>query len=220
MHVHLTFDDGAGAATDAILDLLQAHDIRATFFVIGRNVEEAQWCGGDRAFARRVIQRTIRQGHEIGNHTFSHDGAQFGPAFIADLEKCDETIHALYSEVGESRKSPIRVRLPYGVQIYREAVASTQILDPRLSLLASAGRAHFHWTSLFDDWESGISAEQIAAGMISHIQLMMDRQISPVLVLHDGSELPDCDRRATVAALERLLGYAKQQGWTFLEPPT
>jgi chitooligosaccharide deacetylase len=60
--ISLTFDDGPGAATEPILDLLAAHDGRATFFVIG-------------SFARKhrdVLRRMVAEGHEVGNHSWSH----------------------------------------------------------------------------------------------------------------------------------------------------
>jgi peptidoglycan/xylan/chitin deacetylase (PgdA/CDA1 family) len=61
--IALTFDDGPTEPyTSQILDILNASDIRATFFVIGQKV--------DRAAA--VVKRIVEEGHEIGNHTFDH----------------------------------------------------------------------------------------------------------------------------------------------------
>ncbi len=61
--IALTFDDGPDPKyTPAVLDLLKQYGARATFFVIGRNAE--QYPG--------VLKRIAAEGHEIGNHTFSH----------------------------------------------------------------------------------------------------------------------------------------------------
>ena len=61
--VALTFDDGPHPRyTHAILDLLKEYDAKATFFMIGKNVE----LYGD------VARRVVAEGHEIGNHTYAH----------------------------------------------------------------------------------------------------------------------------------------------------
>lgn len=61
--IALTFDDGPHPSkTDKILDLLQKYNVHATFFVIGQNV----------ASYPKVVLREIEEGHEVGNHTYSH----------------------------------------------------------------------------------------------------------------------------------------------------
>ncbi|WP_231384096.1 polysaccharide deacetylase family protein [Cellulomonas sp. URHD0024] len=69
----LTFDDGPnGATTEALLDFLRAHDIRAVFCVIGRQVTAP---GG-----AAVLRRIVRDGHPLGNHTTRHDDLGDWPA--------------------------------------------------------------------------------------------------------------------------------------------
>ncbi len=71
-HVALTFDDGPDArSTPALLDLLHAEKVAATFFCIGKNV------AADGALTARIV----REGHLLGNHTFNHSNAtNFFPA--------------------------------------------------------------------------------------------------------------------------------------------
>ncbi len=57
-----TFDDGPSEWTPAILDVLAEHGQTATFFVIGENITGRE----------KVLQRTLAEGHVIGNHTFTH----------------------------------------------------------------------------------------------------------------------------------------------------
>src|SRR5207237_2085466 len=62
-YIAMTFDDGPSAKlTPKLLDLLAAHHIRATFFVIGENVAEHP----------EIVERAAREGHEIGNHSWAH----------------------------------------------------------------------------------------------------------------------------------------------------
>src|SRR5213593_4663199 len=62
-YIAMTFDDGPSATlTPKLLDLLATHHIKATFFVIGENVAEHP----------DIVARAAREGHEIGNHSWSH----------------------------------------------------------------------------------------------------------------------------------------------------
>src|SRR3982075_963025 len=62
-YIAMTFDDGPSEKlTPKLLDLLAAHHIKATFFVIGENVTEHP----------EIVARAAREGHEIGNHSWSH----------------------------------------------------------------------------------------------------------------------------------------------------
>jgi peptidoglycan-N-acetylglucosamine deacetylase len=60
--VALTFDDGPGPQTLQVLDILDKYGIKATFFMIGKNVDKYP----------EVAREIARRGHEIGNHTYSH----------------------------------------------------------------------------------------------------------------------------------------------------
>lgn len=62
MSLHLTFDDGPSEWTPLILDLLAEHDVKATFFVIGQHIERNE----------HIVRRAIEEGHQIGNHTWTH----------------------------------------------------------------------------------------------------------------------------------------------------
>jgi len=68
--IGLTFDDGPSKWTLEVLDLLARFEARATFFVIGRRVVEQP----------DVVRRIAAEGHEIGNHTWSH------PALATDCD--------------------------------------------------------------------------------------------------------------------------------------
>lgn len=99
--IALTFDDGPNpAATPALLDLLDAHSVRATFFLIGAHVRACP------ALAREVSER----GHTLGNHTDTHPALPLlsGRKIAAQLARCDEAIEAA------TQKTPRWMRPPYG----------------------------------------------------------------------------------------------------------
>jgi peptidoglycan-N-acetylglucosamine deacetylase len=92
----LSFDDGPGPQTPLILDVLAEHDARGTFFVLGQSVEERE----------DVLARAIADGHEIGNHTYTHPHAM-------DLEDAElgHDIARCQRVLGER---PALFRPPYG----------------------------------------------------------------------------------------------------------
>ena len=85
--VALTFDDGPHpTATRRIMDLLEAHGARGTFFVIGRHAEACP----------EIVREIVRRGHEVGNHTQSHSWLMALALFWKtrdEIETCQETIH-------------------------------------------------------------------------------------------------------------------------------
>jgi len=99
--IALTFDDGPQALyTPQILDILKKYHIKATFFLIGKNVE---------AFPE-VAKRIVQEGHCIGNHTYSHPDLVLKSKnqIRLQLEKAEE---AIYKATGVK---PYLFRPPYG----------------------------------------------------------------------------------------------------------
>jgi peptidoglycan/xylan/chitin deacetylase (PgdA/CDA1 family) len=100
-YIALTFDDGPAAKlTPKLLDLLAAHHIKATFFVIGENVAEHP----------DIVARAAREGHEIENHSWSHPNLRkmSDDAVRRQLQRTDDAIRAAIGT------RPTLLRPPYG----------------------------------------------------------------------------------------------------------
>jgi peptidoglycan/xylan/chitin deacetylase (PgdA/CDA1 family) len=100
-YIAMTFDDGPSAVlTPKLLDLLAAHQIKATFFVIGENVAEHP----------EIVARAAREGHEIANHSWSHPnfGKMSRESVRSQVQRTDD---AIKSATG---KRPTLLRPPYG----------------------------------------------------------------------------------------------------------
>jgi peptidoglycan-N-acetylglucosamine deacetylase len=82
--VALTFDDGPTKNVDQILPLLDKYHVKATFFLIGNDIEQHP----------KEAKKLVEAGHQIGNHTYSHDRMVFKtPSYIkAEIEKTDQLI--------------------------------------------------------------------------------------------------------------------------------
>ena len=223
----LTFDDGPGPETAALLDVLRPAGVRATFFLLGRNIEEAPWCG-DPAKARALVVRAAREGHVLGNHTFSHLKPERWPELAADLKRGEAVVRALRSEAGLP-DGPVPFRLPYGIRMVEQTMPSASgtlnfvSLDPRLPMLASVGRAHLHWTSDFDDWllKAG-DGPKLAAKMAAHVEQCIALGMDAVLDLHDSGtgSASGYARPATVEGVRLFLAEAQRRKWKSFTVPT
>jgi len=106
-YIAMTFDDGPSATlTPKLLDLLAAHHIKATFFVIGENVAEHP----------EIVARAAREGHEIANHSWSHPNlAKLSDESVRrQLWRTDDAIK------NATGKRPTLLRPPYGSITERE----------------------------------------------------------------------------------------------------
>jgi peptidoglycan/xylan/chitin deacetylase (PgdA/CDA1 family) len=106
-YIAMTFDDGPSATlTPKLLDILAAHQIKATFFVIGENVAEHP----------QIVARAAREGHEIGNHSWSHPnfGRMSDDGVRSQVQRTDD---AIKSATGSR---PTLLRPPYGSITARE----------------------------------------------------------------------------------------------------
>src|SRR5437763_7137601 len=100
-YIAMTFDDGPSATlTPKLLELLAAHHIKGTFFVIGENVAEHP----------EIVARAAREGHEIGNHSWSHPNfAKMSDQRVR--EQLWRTDSAIQNATGTR---PTLMRPPYG----------------------------------------------------------------------------------------------------------
>ncbi|TDD22751.1 hypothetical protein E1287_39600 [Actinomadura sp. KC06] len=98
--VSLTFDDGPGPHTARLLDTLKAGGARATFFMLGENVQAHP----------DVVRRIAMEGHEVANHTWSHpDLTTESPAEVrSQIQRTQQAVK------NASGVAPTLMRPPYG----------------------------------------------------------------------------------------------------------
>ncbi|MEP6901354.1 MAG: polysaccharide deacetylase family protein [Actinomycetota bacterium] len=171
--VALTFDDGPSPDTEKLLDVLRAAKVKATFFLLGENVEKYP----------EIARRIAAEGHEIGNHSFSHPIFLFCTASKtrSELAKTQEIIKKV------TGVKPKLMRPPCGVRS-RAYFAAAQEL----------GLQTIQWSDTGFDWKK-ISSEQIARNILETVQS------DSIILLHDGDCAKINNRLATVTAVPLIL---------------
>ena len=99
--IALTFDDGPNKKhTPVLLDGLKERGVRATFFLIGENIEMEE--------NHKIVKRMYEEGHLIGNHTYSHIEISKvnNDIAMAELEKTNQLIHNITGEKVEFMRPP------------------------------------------------------------------------------------------------------------------
>jgi len=185
--VALTFDDGPHPLfTNRLLDIFKEKGIKATFFVAGNKIEKH----------KKIISRMIAEGHELGNHSYSHKNLIFKKKSMIreEIEKTDR----LLRELGV--KGDIHFRPPFG-----------RLLFAACSVIASLNKKVIMWnvpTRDFKESDPNVILKRIY------------KRIKPgaIIVLHDsGIERPGkkIDRQATIDVVKMLIDGLPKRGYEF-----
>jgi peptidoglycan-N-acetylglucosamine deacetylase len=196
----LTFDDGPDPEwTPLILDVLKREHVPATFFLIGIQAEKF---GG-------VAQRIYREGHAIGNHTFTHpDISNIGSSYMRVELNLTEQLFA--SRLGIRT---ILFRPPYSV----DAEPDTEDQVKPLELTQNMGYLTIGNKLDTKDWNDDppLTPQQIAAQVLDHLppcQPNDTQKCGNIVLMHDGGG----NRERTVAALPLIIEGARRRGFEFV----
>jgi peptidoglycan/xylan/chitin deacetylase (PgdA/CDA1 family) len=157
--IYLTFDDGpTPKITEWVLDILKEHQIKATFFCIGKNIQKHS----------AIFNKIIDNGHAIGNHTFNHLNGwnTLNEEYLKDIGACRSEIRLQY--VPENLQSNL-FRPPYG-----------KIKTTQSKKLRQLGYKIIMWDVLSADFDQCISPEKCLENVLQHTQS------GSVIVFHDS----------------------------------
>jgi len=190
--VALTFDDGPDPKfTPRILDILKEKQAPAAFFVIGNAAKDSP----------RLLRRTYGEGHEIGNHTFTHPHfADLNETFIRSELNLTELV--LESRLGVKS---ILFRPPYGIDHQPDSADEVSLLPipQKLGYLLVGARIDPH------DWGSEAGVPPPGPAEIAKAVLTQARAgKGNIILLHDGGG----NRSATVTALPEIIDGLRASG--------
>lgn len=187
--IALTFDDGPNDPyTLHLLDVLAKNNVRATFFLIGNYVQQRP----------ELAAEIARQGHAIGNHTFTHPLLilESSARLRAEIIKTRSAIQDAAGEHSNLFRPPWGGRRPGTFAVVRETG-----LDPVM------------WNVTGYDWSAPSS---------DYIEQKVTRKIrgGDVVLLHDGSHAAfGADRSKTVEAVKRIIARYQSEGYQFVTVP-
>ena len=181
--VSLTFDDGPDPeVTPAVLDSLGAANARGTFFTIGRHLERHTDIGA----------RIVREGHELGNHSWRHaywQNAYSTSQHAADMTRSDSIIHGITGTIARPLYRP-----PVGLK------------SPGLARVAHARNLNVIAWSVHNRDTIIRDARKIADKVLSRIQP------GDIVLMHDGHDLDGRHRKGVIAALPLILQGLQELG--------
>jgi len=186
--VALTFDDGPSEYTLRILDILKENNVKATFFVVGKNVDRYP----------QIFKRIVKDGHVIGNHSYSHPYMflKSSATIRQEIENTEAVVRKF------SDKKMFLLRTPYGVEnpwVFSEA--------------KNHGYTLVKWSVGGSDWRT-TNSDKIVKKIVDNVHN------GSIINLHDARRLkihPHC--QSTVNALPKIIASLKQKGYQFLTVP-
>ena len=182
--IALTFDDGPHPKyTNEILDLLNEYDAKATFFVLGKMAE----------LYPDIIKRQWKEGHEIGNHTYSH----INPNKVSKEELLDEYNKTQEIIASLTGSTPKLFRPPYGS--FNKDIIEIVDMDHSIIVLWSANQDSKDW--------SNPKVENIVNSTLSNIEN------GDIILFHDYVYYKSSH---TIEALKKILPILKSQGYRFV----
>jgi peptidoglycan/xylan/chitin deacetylase (PgdA/CDA1 family) len=186
--VALTFDDGPGTSTAAILQVLHGQGVPATFFNIGIN----------QTVRPALVQQEAAQGYLLGNHTWNHPDLTTKSA-SAQAGEMDQTTLEQTSLVGSP---PCFFRPPYG------SYNSTT-----LSLAQPRNMSVWNWSVDTEDWKAAGSGSSSWVDRIISLAEGGGSQSHPVVLMHNSP----AGNPATVSALPTIIQFYRDRGYTFVD---
>lgn len=199
--VYLTFDDGPSTTnTPNILKILNEYNIKATFFVMGKSLDA-------NAEAKNLLKEIAKNGHAIGNHTYSHNYNYLYPNrtmnlnnIINDLNKNNDLIKSILGKDFSTRV----VRLPGG---YWSWNGRTEVKNKFNEL----GIENIDWNALTGDAEGKKkNPDELFSYLKTTVNNLGDKADSITILMHDTY-----GKENTVKALPEIINYFKDKGFEF-----
>jgi cellulose synthase/poly-beta-1,6-N-acetylglucosamine synthase-like glycosyltransferase/peptidoglycan/xylan/chitin deacetylase (PgdA/CDA1 family)/spore germination protein YaaH len=194
--VAISFDDGPDPLwTPKILDILKQYDVKGTFFMIGEPAQDNV----------SVMQRVYREGHEIGNHTYTHPDISEISERQVDLQ-INVTESLFGAELGIH---PVYFRPPYSIDQEPDTNDQAAPVDhiQHLGYVIVGDKIDT------DDWDEHPrkSPQEIIDSVFNQIAMANTKtwMRGSIILMHDGGG----DRSATVAALPELIKALRAHGY-------
>ena len=198
--VFLTFDDGPSLDnTPKVLDILKEYGVKATFFVLGTNLDNG-------VEYENLLKRTLEEGHAIANHGYSHNYSYLYPErvinynnLIADMNKS----HELMKKILGDDFNTIVLRLPGGLRSWKGQ-------SENLERLNNAGYSVIEWNALSGDADGRVVNDPNA--FFEYAIKTAGNSNCVVLLMHDFAWKAGS---ISAQALPQIIEYFRDRGYQF-----
>ena len=178
--VYLTFDDGPSIYTDKILDILDEYDVKATFFVVGKETETAA----------EAMKEIVARGHTLGMHSYSHKYTEVYASMESFEEDFTKIHDLLYDTTGVES---VVYRFPGGSSNTISRIDMSDFAE----YLDTQGVRFFDWNiSSGDGGRELLSVDTLVDNVTSRIE----QRETAVILMHDSADKP-----TTVEALPTII---------------
>ncbi|AKG33470.1 polysaccharide deacetylase [Paenibacillus durus] len=184
--VYLTFDDGPSATTGQLLNILDKHGAKATFFMLGPNIERYS----------SQVKRMAKSEHGLGLHGITHVKSKFYASPAAALKEMNQDNADLEAVSGRTTKL---IRPPYGSKPYFTKAFRDKVLG--------SGYHLWDWNVDSLDWKYKTASDSIYNNVVSQVNKLDKYGVSPVILMHD--------QKATLQVLPRILDYLHKKGYQY-----
>lgn len=196
----LTFDDGPHKEyTPRILDILKSEKVKATFFVIGENANQHP----------SLIRRMWSEGHEIGNHTYTHPNL----STVGERRRLLEINTAQRVIQSITGRSTTLFRPPYNADIEASTPKEAEVIElaNQLGYLTAGLNIDPKDWNLYKRDGAGARVRRTPQDVVNDALTQIERDQGNIVLLHDGGG----DRSNSVEALAILIREARARGYTF-----
>ena len=198
--VFLTFDDGPSLDnTPKVLDILKEYGVKATFFVLGTNLDNG-------VEYENLLKRTLEEGHAIANHGYSHNYSYLYPErvinynnLIADMNKSHELMKKILGDDFNTRV----LRLPGGLRSWKGQ-------SENLERLNNAGYSVIEWNALSGDADGRVVNDPNA--FFEYAIKTAGNSNCVVLLMHDFAGKAGS---ISAQALPQIIEYFRDRGYQF-----
>ncbi len=191
--VYLTFDDGPSEpVTNLILDVLKEQNVKATFFVLGSNVNKYP----------EIVKRAYTEGHYIANHGYSHNYDKIYSSANSVFEEYNKTEKAIRKAIGVNEYSSHLFRFPGG---YSGSSYKT-VKKQAGKLLNKNNISYIDWNVLTGDAQGANTKEKI----LKNVKKYSKDKNNIVLLMHDAAS-----KILTYETLTEVINYLRNEGYTF-----
>lgn len=189
----LTFDDGPSGITAKLLDVLNQEKVKATFFVLGSNVEKRP----------DLVKRMYDEGHYVANHGYSHKYSEIYSSKEAVLDEYNRCNDAVKQAIGVPEYNSHLFRFPGGLAGGKYADIKAQANE----LLSQNDIVHVDWNALTGDSETNDLSIDFE---LKRLNETIQNKNSIVILMHDSP-----NKSVTVDALPQIIETLRNNGYEF-----